>query len=54
MLHHADMIIHLSSIKPNIKKMRLEEAKAQFPLTKHDIDSTKQCNLGTHVGLQII
>jgi len=34
--------------------MRLEEAKAQFTLTKHHIDSSKQGNSGTHVGLQII
>ena len=46
------MIIHLSGIKPNIKKMSRQEAKAQFTLTKHDIVSTKQDNLGTHVGLQ--
>jgi len=50
----ADMIIHLSSIKPNIKKMRTEEAKAQFTLTKHHIVSNKQGNLGTPAGLQII
>ena len=48
------MIIHLSSIKPDIFKMRWEEAKAQLTLTKHLIVSNKQDNLGTHLGLQII
>jgi len=41
------MIIYLSSIKPNILKIRREKAKAQFTLTKHHIVSTKQ-------GLRII
>jgi len=36
------MIIYLSSIKPNLKKMHREKAKAQFTLTKHHIVSTKQ------------
>jgi len=49
-----DMIIHLSSIKTNIFKMRWEEAKAQFTVTKHHIVSTKQGTSGTHVELQII
>ena len=50
------IIIHLSSIKPNFKKMRWEEALAQFTLTKHHIVGTKQGipRSGTHVGLQII
>ena len=45
-----DMVIHLSSIKPNIKKLRWEEAKAQFTLglTIHHIVTTKQGNSGTH------
>jgi len=33
--------------------MRREDTKAQFPLTKHQIVSTKQGNSVTHVGLQI-
>ena len=32
----------------------MRQAKAQFTLTNHHIVSTKQGNLGTHVGLQII
>jgi len=43
------MIIHLSSIKKNIFKMRWKETKAQFTWTKHHIVGTKQRNSGTHV-----
>src|SRR6218665_699469 len=52
------MIIHLSSIKPNIETMRLEETRAQFTLTRHHIVGAKQGKSGTYmymyVGLQII
>ena len=42
------MIIHLSSIKPNIFKIRWEEANAHFTLIKHHIFGTMQGNSGTH------
>ena len=47
------MIIHLSSIEANIKKMPWEEAKAESTLIKHHIVGTKQGNSRTNVILRI-